>query len=311
LKWKETVLLLLAMLAGQALGFFPTCECKAIDSHFDSDLEDSIATKIKTELQKNGCNAAQVIVVETATGKIKAKVAMRRMLDDHIVPFWDAFNEENTSMLTGPAYLALMESKKVTPEDTIDTEQGIYGEVRDHNWRRGGYGVISVEKGFACHSYIAMQKAIEKAYGNNFEVFEQRINGYLNGNPNNLMNLLTFYNAVANGGRMMKIVTEGSPVIINEQIASEEAIAMLRRGMEKTISEGILKKAKSELVDIACNGRSFAMNGRTNRMELCAYFPAQQPKYTVMVTVEKEGLPTSASTYCGTLLKYVVTRVLE
>ena len=303
---KETVLLLLAMLAGQALGFFPTCECKAIDSHFDSDLEDSIATKIKTELQKNGCNAAQVIVVETATGKIKAKVAMRRMWDDHIVPFWDAFNEENTSMLTGPAYLALMESKKVTPEDTIDTEQGIYGEVRDHNWRRGGYGVVSMERGFACHSYVALQKAIEKAYGNNIKDYEQLIDIYLNGEPDKLLNLLTFYNAVANGGRMMKLVTEGSPVIINEQIASERAIAMLRRGMEKTISEGILRKAKSELVDIACNGRSFAMNGRTNRMELCAFFPAQQPKYTVMVTVEKEGLPTSASTYCGMLLNNVI-----
>ena len=303
---KKTVLLLLAMLAGQALGFFPTCECKAIDSHFDSDLEDSIATKIKTELQKNGCNAAQVIVVETATGKIKAKVAMRRMWDDHIVPFWDAFNEENTSMLTGPAYLALMESKKVTPEDTIDTEQGIYGEVRDHNWRRGGYGVVSMERGFACHSYVALQKAIEKAYGNNIKDYEQLIDIYLNGEPDKLLNLLTFYNAVANGGRMMKLVTEGSPVIINEQIASERAIAMLRRGMEKTISEGILRKAKSELVDIACNGRSFAMNGRTNRMELCAFFPAQQPKYTVMVTVEKEGLPTSASTYCGMLLNNVI-----
>ena len=295
---KKTVLLLLAMLAGQALGFFPTCECKAIDSHFDSDLEDSIATKIKTELQKNGCNAAQVIVVETATGKIKAKVTMRRMWDDHIVPFWDAFNEENTS------------SKKVTPEDTIDTEQGIYGEVRDHNWRRGGYGVVSMERGFACHSYVALQKAIEKAYGNNIKDYEQLIDIYLNGEPDKLMNLLTFYNAVANGGRMMKLITEGNPVIINEQIASEKAIAMLRRGMEKTISEGILKKAKSELVDIACNGRSFAMNGNTSRMELCAFFPAQQPKYTVMVIMEKEGLPTSVSTYCGALLKYIIARVL-
>ena len=91
-----------AVLIALVLGVFGICECKAIDSHFDSNLEDSIAAKIKTELMKNGCNAAQVIVVETATGKIKAKVAMRRMWDDHIVPFWDAFNEENTSMLTGP-----------------------------------------------------------------------------------------------------------------------------------------------------------------------------------------------------------------
>lgn len=133
-----------AVLIALVLGVFGICDVWATDSHFDSDLEDSIAARIRTVLVENGCNADQVIVVETATGKIKAKVVMRRMWDDHIVPFWDAFNEENTSMLTGSAYLALMESKKVTPEDTIDTEQGIYGEVRDHNWRRGGYGVVSM-----------------------------------------------------------------------------------------------------------------------------------------------------------------------
>lgn len=133
-----------AVLIALVLGVFGICDVWATDSNFDCNLEDSIAARIRTVLVKNGCNAAQVIVVETATGKIKAKVAMRRMWDDHIVQFWDAFNEENTSMLTGLAYLALMESKKVTPEDTIDTEQGIYGEVRDHNWRRGGYGVVSM-----------------------------------------------------------------------------------------------------------------------------------------------------------------------
>ena len=92
----------------------------------------------------------------------------------------------------------------------IDTGSGVYESksgklVKDHNWRRGGYGEITLEDALTHRSEVGLTKAIEQAYGNDRQAYESQINFYLNGEPNNLMGMLTFYNAIANGGKMVKI----------------------------------------------------------------------------------------------------------
>lgn len=37
-------------------------------------------------------------------------------------------------------------------------------------------------------------------------------------------------------------------------------------------------------------------------MELCGYFPADNPLYTIMVVLEKEGLPASSGGMCGPIM---------
>ena len=50
----------------------------------------------------------------------------------------DTYTEEQSNMLCGPTYLALLSSGRVSPYSMIDTEYGIYKDVKDHNCRRGG-----------------------------------------------------------------------------------------------------------------------------------------------------------------------------
>ena len=62
------------------------------------------------------------------------------------------------------------------------------------------------------------------AYKNDKEAYEHQISFYLNNQPDNLMGMLTFYNTIANGGKMVKICgpEEKEATVIHEQICYPE-----------------------------------------------------------------------------------------
>ena len=132
------------------------------------------------------------------------------------------------------------------------------------------------------------------------------------------MQIITLYNAIANGGRMMKpqFVTEirhgnqtiekFDPVVLNEQIAPPHAIEMLQTMLEGVVQRGT---AKRQLADCA-----FPTAGKTGTAQYChphlgykyrepgvshklynttfvGYFPADKPKYTCIVVVSRARGP--------------------
>lgn len=283
----------------------------ALTQHADADLEDLIQTFLDNGLEYNNANKAIAYVVETKTGKIKAHVS-REKRDNEILPCVDTFENEQMTMCSAATYLALLTTGKVTPEYVVDTEHGIYKDVRDHNWRHGGYGEISMEFALTHRSQVAFTKALENTYTGNMAEFEEKINLYHNNHSNSLVGILTFYNAVANGGRMVKLVTEGDEVeVIHEQIANKEHITALQKGLRSCVTDGIFKKAGSELTNIAACGRTYNINDMKRRMEMCGYFPADNPEYTIMVVLEKDGLPASAGGMCGPIMAEIADALLQ
>ena len=45
-------------------------------------------------------------------------------------------------------------------------------------------------------------------------------------------------------------------------------------------------------------------------MEFCGYFPADTPQYTMMVILEKDGLPASAGGMCGIIMHHIMEAAL-
>ena len=215
-------------------------------------------------------------------------------------------------------YLALLSSGKMMPNTRVDTGDGVYvrsnGEdVRDHNWRRGGFGSVTLEYVMTVRSVVGYTIAIDSVFGNNMEDYFLKRRDYTAGVPEMLIGTLTFYNAIANDGRMLKICnTEDTTVtVINEQIASPEHIRMLQQGLEHCVTEGMFKKAGHEQVDVAACGRTLKIADTTYRLELCGYFPVQDPQYTIMVVLEKENIPASAGGMCGPLFSRIVNGLLS
>ena len=119
--------------------------------------------------------------------------------------------------------------------------------------------------------------------------------------------------AIANGGKMVEICEpdEIDVTVISDQIAYPEYIKLVQQAMERCVSEGLFQKAGNEYRDVAACGRTLRITDTTYRLELCGYFPTKNPQYTIMVVVEKDGLPAGANGMCGPLFSQVVVGLLQ
>jgi len=126
------------------------------------------------------------------------------------------------------------------------------------------------------------------------------------------LHMLSFYNAVANDGKMMKpyLVQEVSefglplqqfePTVLNPQICSPSTIDQLQQCLEGVVSEGTGKNLLS--THYASAGKTGttklfvpgAAYGKYYTASFCGYFPADQPKYSCIVVVNK---PTAGKYY--------------
>jgi cell division protein FtsI (penicillin-binding protein 3) len=277
----------------------------------DEALEASVRRVLQEKMTERDCRKGIVYVVETATGAIKAHVSLTSK-GKNFIPCKDTYNDEQSAMMTGPTYLALLSSGRFSSDDVIDTECGIYKDVKDHNWHRGGYGQISLEQALGYRSQVAFAKANEVVFGNNRTQLDKQVATYLVDMPNSPMGMLTFYNAVANNGRMVQLVTEGNDVnVLNDQIADPQHIETLQKGLQRAVSRGLFKRAGREYTTVAACGRTFQTKGNHRRMELCGYFPADNPMYTIMVILEKDGLPASAGGMCSPIMASTIDALVD
>ena len=235
--------------------------------------------------------------------------------------------------------------------DTGNGIYQIHGrELKDHNWHRGGYGELTIQEGLAASSNIATYKTMEKAFGDNPQTFfdllanmsygkPDSINGIANLNPayfvtpkdNNWaksdfawssigynqqispIQILTFYNAIANDGKMIQPqLYKDSVVVINPQIASRVSIDSLKKALVFNITDGLGQPAKSDKVLVA--GMQGTSSLSTNEdstkdmyaVEFCGYFPTDNPKYSIIVSINKAGLPASGELMAGDVFKKIV-----
>ena len=228
-------------------------------------------------------------------------------------------------------------------------------ELKDHNWHRGGYGELTVQEGLAVSSNIATYKTMEKAFGDNPQTFfdllanmsygkPDSINGIANLNPayfvtpkdNNWaksdfawssigynqqispIQILTFYNAIANDGKMIQPqLYKDSVVVINPQIASRVSIDSLKKALVFNITDGLGQPAKSDKVLVA--GMQGTSSLSTNEdstkdmyaVEFCGYFPTDNPKYSIIVSINKTGLPASGGLMAGDAFREFVDKIME
>ena len=301
-------------------------------STIDLLLQDSVTAILERKMYEIDAISGQTIVMEVETGEIKAMVGEGK--------------PQYSGLMRTVSLLAALESGKVALTDTFDTEEGVCiidGEIlKDNNWHRGGYGKITALQGFEVTSNITTYKAVDKAFGENAQGFIDMLNkmsykpeeiyspqeegwsnadfAWLSIGYNQLvypLQMLTFYNAIANNGKMVKpIFNKGETEIINQQIASKANINNIQMAMEKFVTEGLGKLALSEKVKVAGgSGRSQISKDDEEIKEyvvmFCGYFPANKPKYSIIVSMNKMGLPASGSVMAGSVFREIVDCITE
>jgi cell division protein FtsI (penicillin-binding protein 3) len=205
--------------------------------------------------------------------------------------------EPGSTFKTASIMVAL-EDGYITPDQNVDTGNGVYmmhgRPMKDHNWHKGGYGVINTTQILMYSSNIGVSRLIDDNYHKNPEKFVDGLYKLGLATPLNLdipgaakkrnirkpnkdnwsktalawmsigyetqvppMNTLAFYNAIANGGKMVKprfvksIIKDGEVIedipveVLNPAIASPKTIEQIQMILEKVVSEGLGKRAGS------------------------------------------------------------------
>lgn len=237
--------------------------------------------------------------------------------------------------------MALLEDGKVTLEDEIDIERGTKkfydATVTDSNPLSKRWNNISVRQAFEQSSNVAMAKLVDSLYQDN--EFSDRLRSFGLGDVTQIgiagetspvlrdtssenwsgisrawmafgyetrvtaIQMLNFFNAVANNGRLMKpylvdkVVREGKivqqykPTVLNDEIASQTTIEQLRSLLEGVVDNGTARKLKSDQYRFAgktgTSQQGYGRRGRRKKYQasFAGYFPAEKPKYSVIVVV--------------------------
>lgn len=328
------------------------------------------------------------ILMEVETGDVKAIVNMMRTENDQYIEAVNSaisYRCEPGSVFKTASILVALDDGVLgkNPQDTsyiIHTGGGVmpmYGrEMKDHNWRRGGYGDINVARTLEVSSNIGVSHVIDKFYHNEAERYvkglyrvgigedlklqnilpgyrpplirmpKRKKNGHYDDNwyATSLpwmsigyetqiapINTVTFYNAIANNGKMMrprfikKIVKNGEtvkefePQVIKERIARPEALKTLQTILEHVVSQGLGRKAGSQLFKVAgktgtaqvSQGKSGYKSGVVQYwLSFAGYFPADNPRYTCIVCIKKSGLPASGGGMSGVVFHHIAEGVM-
>ncbi|MDT0558472.1 penicillin-binding protein [Ichthyenterobacterium sp. W332] len=244
------------------------------------------------------------------------------------------------------ALAVALDDKVIDTSDVVDTEKGIltyYGKkVRDS--RNGGYGKISVAKALEVSSNTGIVKAIHNSYTNNPKKFvdglyDMNLNETLDlpiigeGKPIipdpriknkrwsgialewmaygygvsfTPLQTLTFYNAIANKGEMVrplflrevrefdKTIESFDKKVINKQVCSKETVKKLKQLLVNVVE-------KKHGTGHGLYSENFSMAGKTGTCQkdyrdkeklnyissFAGFFPAENPEYSCIVVIHE------------------------
>jgi len=318
---------------------------KDVYTTLDVHIQDIAQNALYKMMDSSKSLFATCIVMETATGKIKA-IANLGLTPDGSIREDDNYAlrvtepgstiklatmlaaiDKGTFKGSDKVYVGGRGSLQVGPRVVVDAERSPWAEM-------------TVLDCFAHSSNVGMGKIGYESFGDNPKEYKEYLHRFhldakspielahlptprvapLDKNKGGAMNLvtmsfgyaiqvsplhiLTLYNAVANNGKMMKpylvnairkdgiIIDQKEPTVLENNVASAEAIEAAQVAMARVVTEGTARRAFA--------GNAFAVAGKTGTAHVAdgeikyrdriyqasfvGYFPANKPQYSCIVT---------------------------
>lgn len=350
----------------------------------DVNMQDLAERALVDELRLINGEMGVAILMEVATGDVKAMVNMTRFYDADGNPYYaEAVNSaisyrcEPGSVFKVASFLVALDDGVVDTSYVIHTANGVrqmHGRLmKDHNWRRGGYGDINVARTLEVSSNVGVSHVIDEKYGKEPECYVKGLYRVGIGEDLKLplvgyqkpyirmpdtktsdrskywskttlpwmsigyetqiapINTVTFYNAIANNGKMMRprfvksvvkngeTIQEFEPEVIKERIAKPEAIKTMQTILHHVVSQGLGKPAGSLLFPVAGKTGTAQVADQYGGyhagvtrywLSFAGYFPANDPQYTCLVCLKKTGLPASGGSMSGVVFRQIAEGVM-
>lgn len=334
-----------------------------IDIHLQDVAEEALLRQLISCDANHGC----AVLMEVKTGSVKAIANLGLNKEGFYEEKYNYAIGESTepgSTFKMFSLLAALEDNKVKLDDIVDVTGGStqYANRTMRDSHEGG-GVMTVQQAFEKSSNVGISKVIYRSYSANPQQFIDRIWSFSVNKPLHLeipgegmphisgtesktwskvslpwksigyevaltpLQILTFYNAIANGGVMVKphfvkeirqlglIIKTTAPEIINPHIASKESIAKARILLEGVVEHGTGTALKNPIYKVAgkTGTAQIAQNaGGYNKSDYKAsfvgYFPADNPKYSCIVVINN---PSKGVYYGGAISAPVFREIAD
>jgi cell division protein FtsI (penicillin-binding protein 3) len=263
--------------------------------------------------------------------------------------------------------MAAMEDGLIDTSDVFDTGNGIWKymgrTIYDSDYRYGGHGKMTVKQIFEKSSNVGVAKIITSCYEKNPEDYVNRIYDFGLNEPLGLkikgegepffkypgdsdwwsttlawmsygyeskmtpLQLLTFYNAVANDGCMVKpmlvkeirdngiLVRRMRTEVLNPMIVTRETLGKAKKMLEGVCKTGTGRSLKNSWFKIAGKtGTAQIATGQSGYQKgmylasFIGYFPADDPEYSLIVTINN---PRGGVYYGGSIAGPVFKEISE
>ena len=241
-----------------------SCNNNSKKSTIDTTLQKKVDSLLQNKMSEIGAISGQAIVMDIQKGEIKAMVGNGK--------------KQSSSLMRAVSINKALDTGKVLLSDSVDTENGVVilngDTILDHNWHRGGYGRITLKKGLACESEIAVRLALDAT---GVEAVDSLVTPL----------------------EMLKLFND---IIKNDSLKS---------AFRYCVTEGLGRPASTDKIEVAgLSGRNVVSKANPEKpeyaVEFIGYFPAYEPKYSIIVSMNKIGFPASGGLMAGSVFSEIV-----
>jgi cell division protein FtsI (penicillin-binding protein 3) len=311
-----------------------------IETTIDSSIQNSANEALLASLNQYEAENGFVVIMETNTGKIKSLIGLEKIGAANYVKSKRIAIDipiEPGSLIKPFNLMSLLEDNKADTSSIYDTKGGkisYFGScIKD---RKTGFNKLTLRNAFLNSSNTIFAQAIDNAYKNNpqpyidnFQKFGLSTSfsqvsskstiaspksdswagitlpwmGFGYGLQVTPIQLLTYYNSIANNGVMVEplflnaikkegeLVKEYAKPIIVKTSTSKKSNVLLKSLLRDAVSKGVCKILDSDKVTIsgyaATTQIKYSDGGGTLKYaySFVGYFPSDKPKYTVLVYI--------------------------
>ena len=353
----------------------PLVEAKnGCDLHttFDANLMDICETSLRKRLEHTRAEWGCVVLMDVQTGEIKAMSNLDRLGNDS---YEEIANHAVVRMEPGSTFktislMAALDDGKVKMEDSICVEEDgwWYNKARivDAHPRDTVY---SIRQAMAASSNIALAKIITMGYGGSAKKFVKKLHGMglcdsvdytipgatqsLIDIPNDTvtiakmaygysvelspLQILMFYNGIANDGKVMKplfvkeIRQNGKTIesfescVINDDMCDASTLRGIRECLHDVVWDNDFgtasitpwktRKAQSDLVSIAGKTGTAQIHeqgytNRRHRMSFVGYFPEDNPQYSCICVIHAPQGAYDSGLDCGIVVRQIAEKTM-
>jgi cell division protein FtsI (penicillin-binding protein 3) len=336
-----------------------------IDVHMQEVAENALMNMMLKSGSEHGC----AIVMETKTGKVKAIANLGKTGDSTYFENYNyalKTSEPGSTIKLATLLSVLSEGVSIDEQITVGSAGAAYVGVRNVNdAERAPKPVMSLRECFAHSSNVGMGKIAYKTFASDPTRFQNYLHRLkldsitgidLDGEVKPLMprmkknveglhamvtmafgyaiqisplQTLTLYNAIANGGKLVRpylvnsIVKDGTvvkqfgPQVVTEHLVSPEVAAKARICMEAVVTEGTAKSVFKD-TPYPVGGKTgtahvadgvYGYDDGVYQASFVGYFPADKPQYTCIVVIKTK--PHAALHYGGQLAAPVFKEISD